>query len=164
MLKLIDTLHPLQTTNRRMLKRSRPGVRFAEVSSTSSESSYELSPEDIQNMWYQHAELEHFQFHASNVVAGVATEIDETRGFERYTDECSDNQLLARKCIMLAIHQGLKEDEVASIARRCGEWSQEQAVMHALKDFYEVYCLPESNNKRAIEFPEDGRRVRARFC
>lgn len=145
-------------------KRLRQEVRFTEEISVSSspKPSHPLSPDDIQRMWYQHAEFAGFKLEACNYISGVSDEGNETRGFEKYTAEGCKNKQLARECILTAIRQGFNDEDVALIAQKCGEWSQEQAVMFALKDFYEVYCHSNLNEKRAMECPEDGRRVRAR--
>jgi len=99
-----------------------------------------LSPEEVQNIWYQREELAFFKLAARKYLFGIDREEEESRGFEHYDDlERAREKALAIKCVLLAQDKGMKQDNLATIAQRCSESAVEGAFVAGCQDYCEVY-------------------------
>lgn len=132
---------------------------------------------DLHNAWYQRKELAVFKIAAKHFIFGVPNETNrETRGYERLNVTTAKKKALAIRFTLLAIKNGMQEEEVTRIANQCSAWSRDQALKLALKDYCETYH-PEAfdyiylasskelnKNKRQIVYCSQERRVRTRTC
>lgn len=145
----LPTKTELHMTNLRKigLKRPRKQLRFCDQYTTYTEDRYSpLTPLEAKNQWYQKEELAVFKMEARNYALGINREQIESRGFEKYAGIGPHNEkVLARKCVMRAIRQGMKDKEVANIANLCSKKTVQNSFWLAFQDYCHAYgeTIPE---------------------
>ncbi len=112
--------------------RSEKIVRFAPV--VVSSASGPLNPlafEELKDFWYSPRELMEFKQQARASPG--------ERGMEYATPQRQKHRILTIRCTLSAARNGLSDEALGSIARKCTQWSGELAFTQACHDFATVY-------------------------
>lgn len=123
-----------------------------------------LSFEEVKDLWYDRSELMAFKSLARKAVSESKQANDlsitlELRGLEYCTVERQKHKFMSIRCTVSASsRRGLQPDQLASIAKRCTTWNQQNAFLQGCHDYCNVYnpamasCIPKMTNTPP-EFP-----------
>jgi hypothetical protein len=120
-------------------------VRFAPVVTSAPPATNPLAFEDLKEFWYSADELGQFKMQARNLVRGghkstaTSGEEESLRGFEHTNPLRQRHRRMTIRCTVSAARQGLRGEQLESVARKCTQWNADIALMQACHDFAIVY-------------------------
>jgi hypothetical protein len=101
-----------------------------------------LAFEELKGFWYSADELSQFKSQARNLVRGGTSPADgdeSLRGLEHTNPLRQRHRRMTIRCTASAARQGLRGEQLGSVARKCTQWNGDIALLQACHDFATVY-------------------------